>query len=131
MNISHLSLEDKCKHIVDAVTSDLRWNLQDELFVQVLSFTLYGYALGSGRVIHLMDEQDITAIPQTLISELGVGPDYVRGMLEHAHSVFIDETDDSIHSQLVNLGYSHFNSDKINKCIESIFQNTDAISKIQ
>ena len=128
MNISSLSLEDKCKHVVDHVTSDPRWNVEDELMVQVLSFTLYGYALGCGRVIHLMDSEDISAIPQRLISDLGVGPGYVTGMLEHAHAAFTDEADDSTHSQLVNLGYSHFNSDKINKCIESIFQNAEAIA---
>ena len=41
-------LEDKTDPFIEAVTADPRWVLEDELMVQVLGFTLYGYAFGLG-----------------------------------------------------------------------------------
>ena len=112
---------------MEAVTSDARWELEDELLVQVLGFTLYGYAFGVGRVIFLMDVEDINASVAGQLAALGVGPKYAQGLVEAAFECFMNEEDQSVHSQLVNIGHSHIASEDLSECVESIFTNTETL----
>ncbi|QDV16335.1 hypothetical protein Pan153_09620 [Gimesia panareensis] len=120
-------LEDKTDPLVEAVTADPRWVLEDELMVQVLGFTLYGYAFALGRIICLMDVEDINASVAGQLAALGVGPKYAQGLAEAAFEHFINEEDQSVHSQLVNIGHSHIASEDLSECVESIFQNTETL----
>lgn len=120
-------LEEKTNPLMEAVTSDARWELEDELLVQVLGFTLYGYAFGVGRVIFLMDVEDINASVAGQLAALGVGPKYAQGLVEAAFECFMNEEDQSVHSQLVNIGHSHIASEDLSECMESIFTNTETL----
>lgn len=120
-------LEEKTNPLMEAVTSDARWELEDELLVQVLGFTLYGYAFGVGRVIFLMDVEDINASVAGQLAALGVGPKYALGLAEAAFECFMNEEDQSVHSQLVNIGHSHIASEDLSECAESIFKNTETL----
>lgn len=120
-------LEEKTNPLMEAVTSDARWELEDELLVQVLGFTLYGYAFGVGRVIFLMDVEDINASVAGQLSALGVGAKYAQGLVEAAFECFMNEEDQSVHSQLVNIGHSHIASEDLSECVESIFTNTETL----
>ncbi|QDT21060.1 hypothetical protein [Gimesia chilikensis] len=120
-------LEEKTNPLMEAVTSDARWELEDELLVQVLGFTLYGYAFGVGRVIFLMDVEDINASVAGQLAALGVGPKYAQGLVEAAFECFMNEEDQSVHSQLVNIGHSHIASEDLSECVESIFTNTETL----
>jgi hypothetical protein len=120
-------LEEKTNPLMEAVTSDARWELEDELLVQVLGFTLYGYAFGVGRVILLMDVEDINASVAGQLAALGVGPKYAQGLVEAAFECFMNEEDQSVHSQLVNIGHSHIASEDLSECVESIFTNTETL----
>ena len=120
-------LEEKTNRLMEAVTSDARWELEDELLVQVLGFTLYGYAFGVGRIILLMDVEDINASVAGQLAALGVGPQYAQGLAEAAFQCFTNEADQSVHSQLVNIGHSHIASGDLSECVESIFQNTETL----
>lgn len=113
--------------VTAAVTSDPRWVLEDELMCQVFGFTLYGYALGVGRVVCLMDVSDIQEMAAGELSGPGIGPKYAAGMMEHAHDEFMQENNQSFHSQLVNVGHSYFASEDTKELVESIFSNTELI----
>jgi len=120
-------LEDKTDPFIEAVISDPRWVLEDELMVQVLGFTLYGYAFGLGRIVNLMDVEDINASVAEQLAALGVGAQYAQGLTEAAFECFANEADQSVHSQLVSIGHSHIASDDLTECVESIFQNTETL----
>lgn len=98
---------------------------------QVLGFTLYGYVFGFGRIVCFMDVDDIKNMAVAKLSSLGIGPKYVQGMIDHAHQEFVTEGNQSIHNQLIGVGHSHFASDDITELIDSIFENTEEIRKLQ
>ena len=122
--------QDKADAFTQAVTSDSRWELEDELMCQVFGFTLYGYLFGVGRLFCFMDVEDIQQMAANQLAGLGIGPKYAAGMMEHAHQEFMAEGNTSLHSKLVGIGHSHFASDEINKLVESVFVNTDQIRKL-
>ena len=127
MNNMEQLARSKAAQFTSAVTSDPRWELEDELMCQVFGFTLYGYILGIGRLVCFMDLGPIQELAAGELSGLGVGPKYAAGMMEHAHEEFMQEGNTSLHSQLVNVGHSHMASESIEKLVESVFSNTNAI----
>lgn len=130
MNTMKQLAQDKADAFTSAVTNDSRWRLEDELMCQVFGFTLYGYVFGVGRIICLMDVDEIQQLAADQLSGLGIGPKYAAGMMEHAHQEFMTEGNTSLHSQLVGVGHSHFASDEIDALIESVFVNTERIRSI-
>jgi len=122
-------LEAKVEELITSVTTDPRWNLQDELLVQVLGFTLYGYAFGIGRLSLFMDVEEINEVSVEQLINLGVGPEYAKGLIGTAFNVFSDENNQSYESQLVEVGHSYFASENINECTNSIFHNTEALQQ--
>lgn len=124
MNNMEPLAKSKTAAVTKAVTSDPRWILEDELMCQVFGFTLYGYALGVGRVICFMDVADVQEMAAAELSGLGIGPKYAAGMMEHAYQEFMQENNPSFHAQLVNVGHSYFANDEISGLVESVFSNT-------
>lgn len=127
MNNMEPLARSKAAAFTAAVSADPRWILEDELMCQVFGFTLYGYALGVGRVVCFMDVEDIQQMAAAELSGLGIGPKYAEGMMQHAQEEFMQENNSSFHAQLVNVGHSHFASDDIDELVESVFSNTELI----
>ena len=121
----------KAEVLTRAVTADPRWDLQDELMCQVFGFTMYGYLVGVGRLICFMDVEDIQRLAADQLTGLGIGPKYARGMMQHAHRVFTDEGNKSIHSQLIGIGHAHFAAEDMAEVVEAVFANTESIKKIK
>lgn len=119
--------QQKADAFTNSVTTDRRWRLADELMCQVFGYTLYGYLLGVGRLICFMDVEDIQVMASSKLAGLGIGPNYAKGLMEHAHKEFMTEGNLSLHAKLVGIGHSHFASDKVNVLVESVFQNTEQI----
>jgi hypothetical protein len=120
-------LEEKINNLMILATSDSRWSLQNELMVQVLGFTIYGYAFGLGRLVFFMDVDEINQAVSHQLAELGVGEKYAQGLVKAAFCSLTDENDRSVYSQLVGIGHSHFGAEDLQVCIESIFKNTAAL----
>ena len=110
--------------LTNAVTSDGRWQLEDELMCQVFGFTMYGYVFGVSRILCFMDVEDIQKLATDQLTGLGIGGKYAEGMMQAAHNEFIREGNTSIHNQLIGVGHSHFASDDLTELVESVFQNT-------
>jgi hypothetical protein len=124
-------LEQKLDQFVKSVTDDQRWDLQDELMIQVLGFTLYGLAFGLGRLILFMDVEEIDSVTVSKLTELGIGQKYAQGLVEAAFNSFSNEDDDSVYSLLVGVGHSNFAEENLNACKESIFSNTEVLRENQ
>ena len=119
----------KAAGLTAAVTSDPRWVLEDELLCQTFGFTLYGYMLGVGRVVCFLDVEDVKEIAAKELIGLGIGPEYAKGMMDHAHQEFAQENNQSFHAQLVNVGHSYFAAEEIDELVESVYLNAAAIRK--
>lgn len=122
-------LREKISAFVDGVTNDPRWDLQNELMVEVLGFTLYGYTLGVGTTVFFLDVPDIQKAAAEELVKLGVGRKYAAGMMESAQEIFDSEDNESVHAQLIQVGYSHFGADDLSEMQDSIFENTESIQE--
>ena len=74
------ALAERVGALADAIVSDPRWE-QDDLNVSVLGMLLYGFALGTGRIVMFLDMEDIdAAVLQCLTEHLGAAEKWSRGL---------------------------------------------------
>jgi hypothetical protein len=122
-------LREKTSDLTIAVTSDPRWDLTDELMVQVFGFTLYGYVVGVGRILCILDMPDINSVVEQSLIGLGIGRQYAQGLVRNAQEVLLEESSESVHSQLIGIGHSHFRSESFDEVVNSVFNNTAALKQ--
>ncbi len=115
--------------ITQQVTSDPRWNLQNELMCQVFGFTMYGYVFGIGRLNYFLDIEDIHYLVVSQLAAIGVGRKYAEGLARAAHEEFITENNNSWQNQLNGVGHSYALQKNSEKLVDSIFTNTETIKK--
>ena len=119
----------KATEFTRRVTSNQHWKLEDELMCQVFGFTLYGYTFGIGRIHCFMDVEDIHALIVDQLAGIGIGRNYVVGMVDAAHEQFLVENNQSWQNRLIGVGHSHALKDDMKVLVDSIFSNTDALRK--
>ena len=97
-------------------------------------FTFYGYCFGFGRLVCLMDTDDIDAYVAGKLTGLGAGAKYVQGMIARARQDFVTgenaepvDTDDPL-SQLIGIGHSYFSADEFTPLVESVYENYALLS---
>ena len=123
------AFHDRANRLFSAITGDPRWDINDELLFQVAGFSFYGYCFGFGRLVCLMDADDIDAYVAGKLTGLGAGAKYVQGMIARARQDFITDedaepvdTDDPL-SRLIGIGHSHFSADDFSPLVESVYEN--------
>lgn len=121
----------KAALFTQAVTTDARWNAQDELMCLVFGYTFYGYLFGVGRLICCMDVEDIQQLAADQLIGSGIGAQNAREMMQTASAVIMDNSNTSLQSQLIAMGQSYFASDDISELAESVFANTEQIRNMQ
>lgn len=128
------AFQDKANRLFSAITNDPRWDINDELLFQVAGFTFYGYCFGFGRLVCLMDVDDIDAYVAGKLTGLGAGTKYVQGMMARARQDFFTaedaepvDTDDPL-SLLIGIGHAHFSADDFSPLVESVYENYDLLS---
>ncbi len=119
----------KATEFTRRVTLDPHWKLEDELMCQVFGFTLYGYTFGIGRIHCFMDVEDIHAIVVDQLAGLGIGRNYVVGMVDAAHGQFLQANNQSWQNRLIGVGHSHALKEDMQVLVDSVFSNTDALRK--
>ena len=127
MSEMSVAAKEKAEALTRAVTEDDRWALEDELMCQVFGFTMFGYVFGYGRIVCIMEVEEIKALAANQLTGIGIGPKYAEGMMDHAFEELSQEGSQTIHAQLVGIGHSHFASEDITELVNSIFQNTEQI----
>jgi hypothetical protein len=118
----------KAEALTSAVTSDRRWQFEDELMCQVFGFTMYGYVFGVGRLVCFMEVEQIQQLATDQLTGLGIAKNYAVGMMQAAHEEFTEEGNTSFYNQLIEVGHSHFGSEDLTALVDSIFQNTTVAS---
>ena len=128
------AFHDKANRLFSAITNDPRWDINDELLFQVAGFTFYGYCFGFGRLVCLMDADDIDAYVAGKLTGLGAGAKYVQGMIARARQDFVisedaepADTDDPL-SRLIDIGHAHFSADNFTPLVESVYENYSLLS---
>ncbi|MCO6047859.1 hypothetical protein NG895_28470 [Aeoliella sp. ICT_H6.2] len=121
--------KSKVEALTVAVTSDSRWQLEDELLCEVFGFTMYGYVFGVGRIVCFMDVEEIQKLAADQLSGLGIGRKYAEGMMQAAHNEMMQEGNTSLHNQLVGIGHSQIGSEDLSELVESVFHNSEQIRK--
>lgn len=128
------AFHNKANRLFSAITGDPRWDINDELLFQVAGFTFYGYCFGFGRLVCLMDADDIDAYVAGKLTGLGAGAKYVQGMIARARQDFVTgedaepaDTDDPL-SRLIGIGHSYFSADDFTPLVESVYENYDLLS---
>jgi hypothetical protein len=119
----------KAEEFTRQVTSDPRWQLEDEVMCQVFGFTLYGYVFGIGRVHCFMDVGDIHALVVNQLASLGIGRKYAEGLVQAAYQEFTTENNQSWQNRLNGAGHSHALKEDMPVLVDSIFSNTAALRK--
>ena len=129
-----LAFHDKANRLFSAITNDPRWDINDELLFQVAGFTFYGYCFGFGRLVCLMDADDIDAYVSDKLTGLGAGTKDVQGMMARARQDCVTaedaepvDTDDPL-SLLIGIGHAHFSADDFSPLVESVYENYDLLS---
>ena len=128
------AFHDKANRLFYAITNDPRWDINDELLFQVAGFIFYGCCFGFGRLVCLMDADDIDAYVSDKLTSLGAGAKYVQGMIARARQDFVTDedakpadTDDPL-SRLIGIGHAHFSADDFTPLVESVYENYDLLS---
>jgi hypothetical protein len=131
MNDMTIHAKTKAEKLTSLVTSDPRWDLNDELQCQIFGFTMFGCLYGLGRMTCFMDVEDIRELAASQLISLGIGPNYAQGMMSQAQSIATTEGDTTIYSQLIGIGHSHFGSEDMTELVDSIFSNTASVRESQ
>jgi hypothetical protein len=124
-----MNTKAKAEEFIRQVTSDPRWQLEDEMMCQVFGFTLYGYVFGIGRVHCFMDVEDIHALIVDQLAGIGIGRNYVEGLVQAAHQEFTTENNQSWENRLIGVGHSHALKENMKVLVDSVFSNTGALGK--
>ncbi len=128
------AFHNKANCLFSAITNDPRWDINDELLFQVAGFTFYGYCFGFGRLVCLMDTDNIDAYVAGKLTGLGAGAKYVQGMIARAQQGFVTgedaepvDTDDPL-SRLIGIGHAYFSTDDFTPLVESVYENYALLS---
>ncbi|SOD19942.1 hypothetical protein [Pedobacter xixiisoli] len=119
--------KEKGEQVFKKVTTDPRWDINDQTLFNVFGLTYYGYCFGIGRLVCFLEPEDINAFVQEKLEELGAGKKYVSGLIEFAYSTFTQSTE-GINAQLVGIGHSHFTSINTDDLVNSVFNNAKSIA---
>lgn len=122
--------QTKVSRLTSVVTSDPRWQVEDEMMCQVFGYTMFGYAFAACRILGLMEMSDIQQLACNQLVGLGIGENYAEGLIADAYSQFDEKDNTSIHNQLIGVGFSHIDSEDLTELVDSIFNNTEIIRQL-
>lgn len=122
------ALYDALVQLVDSIQSDPRWELEKDTFgVTVLGMILYGYALALGRIVMLLDLDDIDAtLIKALVDRKMVATKWGTGMVAEARASSFDKSYHPGQFALIGVGHSYLGADNPSLILDNIFANLQA-----
>jgi hypothetical protein len=117
--------------LADRVVSDRRWQDQnDDLGVAVLGMLLYGYGLGTGRLILLLDMEDIdAAVTRCLVERVGVAVKWAGGLVADANRSAFDVGYHPGQHELIGVGHQYMGEDNVGKLVGNAFANIESVRR--
>ena len=125
------ALFDKLAALADRVMADELWQDQnDDLGVSVLGMLMYGYALGTGRLIMMLDVEDINAaVTRCLVERVGVAAKWGGGLVEEAAKSAFDQTYHVGNHELIGVGHQYMGEGKVGKLVGNVFANIESVRR--
>ena len=117
--------------LADHVVADERWQDQnDDLGVSVFGMLLYGYALATGRLIMLLDIEDInTAVTRCLLERVGVAAKWGSGLVEEAAKSAFDQAYHIGNYELIEVGHQYMGEAKLDELVGNVFVNIESVRR--
>ena len=117
--------------LADRVVADPRWqNEKDDLGVSVLGMLLYGYGLATGRMIMMLDIEDIdAAVNRCLVERVGVAAKWGGGLVEKAARSAFDKEYHPGQHELIGVGHQYMGEGKVGKLVSNVFANIESVRR--
>lgn len=117
--------------VADLLKADPDWlDQNDDLGVEVAGLVLFGYAFGFGRLILLMEAEDIeTAMVRVLTERLGVATKWATGLVDHAGQTIFDKSRNPNHHALIGFGHDLFVGQPPEVIVNTIFEKTQVLRR--
>lgn len=127
-----MTRDELCRQInelTQQVVDDPRWEDQhDDLGVSVLGMILFGFSLAKGRIVMILEMEDINAaVFESLTTVVGAASKWSNGLIEEANASAFDESHHAGHFQLIGVGHSYLSVDDQAAIVDNIFQNLQSI----
>jgi hypothetical protein len=121
------ALTDRIGELADAVLADGRW-VQDDLSVSVLGMLLYGFALATGRIVMLLDMEDIdAAVLRCMTERVGAAAKWSAGLVEDANASAFDKAHHPGQHELIGIGHSYFGFEDVAALVDNVFANIQSV----
>ena len=123
-------LEATIASVARAVVTDPRWRTNnDDLGVSVLGMLLYGYALGVGRLVMMLDTTDIDqAVTNVVMTHVGSAEKWTTGLLAEASRAAFDKSYHPTYFQLIGAGHQYFTANPdLETIVTNVFANVGSV----
>ena len=130
MNVK--ALTDRVSTLAASIAADPRWEGEkDDLGDAILGMLLYGYALALGRLVMLLDEEQIKeSVVLSLVATVGAARRWSEGLAADAARSAFDKHHHPGNYQLVGVGHSYHGVTDQAVIINNAFQNIAAFRKV-
>lgn len=111
--------------LTDGVMTDARWQSEkDDLGVSVLGMLLYGYGLAVGRMVMMLEIEDIgAAVRRCLVERVGTAEKWTGGLVEAAAYSSFDPTYHPGYTSLIEAGHDYMGETNIKALVDNVFAN--------
>jgi hypothetical protein len=129
--VTREALFERLAELADRVLADPRWeNARDDLGVAVFGMLLYGFAVAIGRIVMLLDMEDIdAAVLRCLTQRAGVAAKWGGGLVAEAHASAFDKDHHPGHYELIGVGHSYFGVEDQAAIVDNVFANIQSVRR--
>lgn len=121
------ALAAKVGELADAVLADARWG-RDDLSVAVLAMLLYGFALATGRIVMVLEAEDIdAAMLQVLRDRIGAAAKWSGGLIDDARRSAFDKAHHPGQHELIGVGHQYFGVQDRASVVDNVFANIQSV----
>ncbi|MFD0701203.1 hypothetical protein [Myroides pelagicus] len=122
------AFKKKAMALMQQITTDRRWDIEDQTLFVVMGMTYYGYCLGYGKLVCMLDDQQVNEEVVEILHRLGAGDKYVRGLISAANTSFYSQ-EQTLYNQLVNIGHNYFMMDQLKELVDGIYLNAQTVAQ--
>lgn len=115
--------------LTEKVVNDPRWAAEkDEIGLNVLGMLLYGYAVTVGRVMMVLEIEDVDdVVEKCLVRRVGTGPQWSKGLVAEAKLSAFNPARHLIHYELIGVGQSYATVHQVATVVDNVFANIASI----
>jgi hypothetical protein len=111
--------------LTNSVITDARWPQEkDDLGVSVLGMLLYGYGLAVGRMVMMLEIEDINAaVQRCLVERVGAAEKWSGGLVAAAATSAVDPTYHPGYTSLIEAGHDYMGEPNVSAMVDHVFAN--------